>query len=232
LRKQIIVIGENELLYHGLCSALTNRQIDICFYESVSAASKSIGGSRNYLVIINCIKYDVEQMAELQILKCINPGVIMILYNKLTAPEKVAMHQNGAVVLFDKSLGMEVFIAQVDALLHLLHHMNNDCSHGHPLVFGQRLIIDPRYRILIINKISVKLTRKEFDLLYYLAKHPGMILTYAQMYQQVWGEELVGQDIHTVQTHIWTLQKKMVNAGGNYLQNIWGVGYKFTLPNN
>ena len=232
MRKQIIAIGENESLYHELCSALANRQIDICFYESVSAASKRIGGSRNCLVIINCIKYNVEQMAKLQALRCINPEVIMILYNRLTTPEKVAMYQNGAVVLFDKSLGMEVFISQVDALLHLLHHMNNDCAHGHPLAFGQRLIIDPRYRILIINKIPVKLTRKEFDLLYYLAKHSEMVLTYAKMYQQVWGEELVGQDIHTVQTHIWTLQKKMVNVDGNYLQHIWGVGYKFTLPSN
>ena len=53
------------------------------------------------------------------------------------------------------------------------------------------LIINPCHRSVLINNNRIDLTTKEFDLLYFLAIHPGWAFTKSQIYETVWGEEYV-----------------------------------------
>ena len=99
-----------------------------------------------------------------------------------------------------------------------------------PLVFGTELIINSIYRHIIIDGEPLELTRTEFDLLFYMAKHPNQIFSRQQLYRQVWGDDLGINGENTVRSHIGNLYKKLADVGKNYIQNTRGVGYKFVPP--
>jgi DNA-binding response OmpR family regulator len=95
------------------------------------------------------------------------------------------------------------------------------------LVLGN-LRIDPRTHQVEIDERKIELTSKEFDLLYFLARHPSQVFTRAQLLDQVWGYEFFG-DASTVTVHIRRLREKIETnpAEPRYLATVWGVGYKF-----
>jgi two-component system response regulator ResD len=87
--------------------------------------------------------------------------------------------------------------------------------------------IDPVGRSVTVGGQPVTLTAKEFDLLWYLARHPRQVFTRSQLLDNVWGQEFVG-DPATVTVHIRRLREKIEAdaAQPRYLLTVWGVGYK------
>lgn len=92
------------------------------------------------------------------------------------------------------------------------------------------------YRDLTIdrgaNRVTVKdkevaMTPREFELLWFLACHPGRVFSREQLLEEVWGYEYLG-DGRTVDTHIKRLREKL-HADGEvtYIKTVWGRGYKF-----
>jgi len=75
----------------------------------------------------------------------------------------------------------------------------------------------------------VDLTAKEFELLAYFARSPGRVFTRTQLLDQVWGYSHSGYE-HTVNSHINRLRNKIERDPANpeFIQTVWGVGYKFT----
>jgi len=79
-----------------------------------------------------------------------------------------------------------------------------------------------------INEKLITLTNKEYELLFYLATNPNIVFTREQLLLKVWGYDQYG-DPRTVDTHIKKLREKMGDQS-NYINTIWGVGYKFEVP--
>lgn len=84
-------------------------------------------------------------------------------------------------------------------------------------------------RRVLVNGEDIKVTPREFDLLYYLAQNPRRILTRDQLLKIVWGYDYLG-DQRTVDVHIRRLRQKLASLPHEYLTTIWGVGYQFTPP--
>jgi DNA-binding response OmpR family regulator len=75
---------------------------------------------------------------------------------------------------------------------------------------------------------AVDLTAKEFELLAHFARVPGRVFSRAQLLDQVWGYTHSGYE-HTVNSHINRLRNKIERDPANpeFIQTVWGVGYKF-----
>ncbi len=84
-------------------------------------------------------------------------------------------------------------------------------------------------RRVLVNGEDIKVTPREFDLLYHLAQHPRRILTREELLSIVWGFDYFG-DQRTVDVHIRRLRKKLAPLAHEYLTTAWGVGYQFTPP--
>jgi DNA-binding response OmpR family regulator len=95
------------------------------------------------------------------------------------------------------------------------------------LAFGP-LIIDPRNRSVTVAGQERGLTAREFDLLFFLARHPRQVFTRAQLLDQVWGYEYYG-DASTVTVHVRRLREKIEHnpSQPRWVQTAWGVGYRF-----
>ena len=155
---------------------------------------------------------------------------IIALTLKLSLPEKITLFHAGANTCLEKPVNIELCIAQANSLIHLYLNAKETDRNTYPLIFGEELIINPIYRHVIINGEPLELTRTEFDLLFYMAKHPNQIFSRQQLYRQVWGDDLGISGENTVRSHIGNLYKKLADIGKNYIQNTRGVGYKFVPP--
>jgi DNA-binding response OmpR family regulator len=90
------------------------------------------------------------------------------------------------------------------------------------------LLIDARTRAVEVRGRPVELTPREFDLLVFLARHPGQVFTRDQLLDQVWDFHF-GGDASTVTVHIRRLREKIEESPmrPRYVKTVWGVGYKF-----
>lgn len=79
------------------------------------------------------------------------------------------------------------------------------------------------------NGASIRLTAKEFDLLWFLASHPRRVFSRDQLMASVWGYT-VALDTGTVTVHVRRLREKIEDdpSQPRYLETVWGVGYRLT----
>ena len=114
--------------------------------------------------------------------------------------------------------------AQAMALVRI-YGAKDDDKHRKTLAFGTSLVINPAYRMVVLNGEIVKLTRREFDLLYFMARQNMRVFTPEQLYRNVWNND--NEIGATVKSAISALRKKLKPHGHEYIQNVWGIGYRF-----
>ncbi len=90
--------------------------------------------------------------------------------------------------------------------------------------------IDKTARRVYVNDEEKMLTTKEFDLLTFLAAHPNHVYTKEELFKEIWDMESIG-DIATVTVHIKKIREKIEvdTSKPQYIETIWGVGYRFKI---
>ena len=126
-----------------------------------------------------------------------------------------------------KPFGVTELVARVRALLARKARRHGADGPSEGLERGP-LTFDPERRRVDMNQDRLDLTPTEFDLLYFLARRPGRVLTRQQLLQEVLGYDHPGYE-RTVDSHVARLRKKVVDAGGprDLVQTVFGVGYRF-----
>lgn len=87
------------------------------------------------------------------------------------------------------------------------------------------LLLEPRTQKVMVNAQAVELSAKEFELLYFLVRHPHAIFTRDNLLVNLWGYDFAG-DERTVDTTIKRIRKKLGTAG-DFIKTVRGSGYKF-----
>ncbi len=90
--------------------------------------------------------------------------------------------------------------------------------------------IDKTARRVYVNGEEKTFTTKEFDLLTFLAENPNHVFTKDELFREIWDMDSIG-DIATVTVHIKKIREKIEadTAKPNYIETIWGVGYRFKV---
>ncbi|MDR1325275.1 MAG: response regulator transcription factor [Treponema sp.] len=146
---------------------------------------------------------------------------VMMLTAKGAEYDKVLGLDSGADDYMAKPAGMMELAARVKSLLR---RSNPDTGSEKDEYRMNGLYVHiPRRRVTASGQETV-LTLKEFDLLVYLLKNSGVVLSRKQILQAVWDYSLV-LETRTVDTHILTLRTKLGSCGG-LIQTVRGVGYK------
>ena len=93
------------------------------------------------------------------------------------------------------------------------------------------VVIDENSYTAKVRGRTLDLTFKEFELLKFLAQHPGRVFTRSQLLQEIWGYDYVG-GTRTVDVHIRRLRSKLGPEFEALIGTVRNVGYRFTLPNS
>jgi DNA-binding response OmpR family regulator len=89
------------------------------------------------------------------------------------------------------------------------------------------LLIDRAARRVTVRGLPVALAAKEYELLVRLADEPSRVFTKEQLLREVWGFRSLGRT-RTLDSHASRLRRKLAAAGGDFVRNVWGVGYSLT----
>lgn len=118
-------------------------------------------------------------------------------------------------------------IARVKANLRRPHLLTSNTDPSTKLRFGATEI-DTVSRTVKVHGEEILLSKKEYELLNYLAGHSGRTITREELFREVWGQEIFN-DTRTIIVHISNLRKKIERDPANpkHIINVHGVGYKF-----
>lgn len=132
------------------------------------------------------------------------------------------------------NVGADDYLAKPFALIELLSRINAVARRkfkvtGQDISLGS-FIMNLNSRTLTCNEREVEITRKEFDLLKYLAMNHDKVLTRNQLYEHIWGNMLDDQyDSNFIDVHIKNLRRKLgAHAATPWLETVRGIGYMVT----
>jgi len=121
-------------------------------------------------------------------------------------------------------------VARVKAHLARYERLRGNREPQNDEISIRGLNIDKTSHRVYINNAEVSLTAKEFDLLVLLASNPNRVFSKTELFERIWGMDSLG-DIATVTVHIGKLREKieLVPSNPQYIETIWGVGYRFKM---
>lgn len=135
----------------------------------------------------------------------------------------------GADDYIEKPFSPSVLVARVKA--HLAQYARlKPCADTPKTITVGPLIADPAARRITKNGVEVPLKNKEYELLFFLMRHPEQVFSREDLYELIWGLESMGDNI-TVAVHINRLREKIEDtpADPKLLQTVWGVGYRLHI---
>jgi DNA-binding response OmpR family regulator len=149
--------------------------------------------------------------------------LVMMLTSRNDEADKIKVLAAGADDFLTKPFSLE-------ALLRRVRYIQPGVAQR--LIFNQ-LSINSDAREVTLNNKALPLTALEFNILHFLATHPGQAWSRTQLIQKIWGCDYVG-DGRVVDVHIGQLRKKMEadSSMPEFIKTVRGYGYKFDPPEN
>jgi DNA-binding response OmpR family regulator len=143
---------------------------------------------------------------------------ILMLTARTTIGDRVVGLDAGADDYLAKPFSFDELLARVRALLR------RPRAHGGNLLKSDRLLVDVVAKTVTVDEQPVHLTAKEFQLVEYLLRHRGEVVSKDRLLDHVWTDEERVQH-NTVETFIANVRKK-IGAGDSIIQTVRGYGYK------
>ena len=196
---------------------------------------ESVSNFHGALEKIECYQYDcivldimLPDGNGLQLLKHLKAngktdGVIIIsARNELD--DKIKGLESGADDYLTKPFHLPELSVRIAAIIR------RKSLQGHTILSFKDIQIDVQAKTVSINQNDMTLTRKEYELLLYFIINKNRVLSKNAIAEHLWGDDMDMAGNHDfIYTHVKNLRKKLIGAGaGDYLQSVYGMGYKFS----
>jgi DNA-binding response OmpR family regulator len=182
------------------------------------------------LVILDVMLPGLDGVSLCRALRTSGPNVdtpVLMLTARDAESDKVLGLESGADDYLTKPFGVRELVARVGAIMRRQTRAA-DRRQAPGQASTTHVQLDPERREAIVRGQSVELTRQEFDLLYQLARRPGIVYSRAQLLQDVWSDDTYVTE-RTVDSLISRLRRKIERdpQDPELILTAWGVGYKF-----
>lgn len=177
------------------------------------------------IILIDARKDLVGSRSLTQLLRATGVNVPLLLV--LTEGGMAAVSASWAAddVILDSAGPAEV---EARIRLALTRNLEAGADDPRPEIHAAGVVIDEDSYTARVHGKALNLTYKEFELLKYLAQHPGRVFTRAQLLNEVWGYDYYG-GTRTVDVHVRRLRAKLGSDHENLISTVRNVGYRLTL---
>ena len=227
MNKVLIIDDDREL-----CALIKQSILQECIEADCCYSGKSgllqLKEKEYQLVILDVMMPGFDGFETLEQIRQESSLPILMFTSKNDSASKVRGLRAGADDYLTKPFDMDELVARIVSLIRRYTRFNQKDGQTQRFEFDG-LMIDFNSRSIVTINGEYELPPKEFDLLLFLAKNQGKILTKQQIYEKVWGEEYVYDDSN-IMAIISRLRKKIEENPGSpkYIQTVKGVGYRFS----
>jgi DNA-binding response OmpR family regulator len=225
-RGHVLVVDDEPTIAEVVSRYLERAGYDTAVAPTGGAALAQAAGQRPDVVVLDLMLPDIDGLEVMRRLRASDHKrtAIILLTARGEESDRVVGLRLGADDYVVKPFSPAELVARVDAVLRRIYPAP---EREPPLVFGE-LEIDPAGRRVALAGERVELTQREFELLLFLARHPGRAFTREQLMDHVWQYSFY-IDTSTVTVHIRRLRAKLERdpAHPRFIETVWGIGYRF-----
>lgn len=224
LDMHILIIEDEKLLGESITSCLRQENFACDWVGDYASALEKID-----FADYDCILLDINLPggSGLEILKQLKEDHkldgVLIISARNSLEDRIEGLQLGADDYLAKPFHLSELMARVKAIIRRRHFGGSNT-----LQFNE-LVIDTLAKAVRVHHKQLELTRKEYELLLYFVYNKGRVISKNAIAMHLWGgemEEAANYDF--IYTHVKNLRRKLMDSGcSDYIQSVYGMGYKF-----
>jgi two-component system KDP operon response regulator KdpE len=220
---RILIVDDEPNILATVSPLLRARGYEVLSAMSGRAAIDVVERDKPDLIVLDLGLPDLDGVEVCRRIRDSSGAPILVLSARGAEGDKVNALDAGADDYVTKPFGAEELLARIRASLRRA----DPPPAGDQLVRGDLVIDRARFRVLRQGE-EVRLTPKEFELLLYLAQHPGRVLTHRVILKAIWGPNAMDQPEH-LRVLIASLRKKLERdpSSPHYILTEPWVGYRF-----
>jgi len=223
----VLIVEDERQLSHEIEIFLTKQgyHCDVAF-NGKSASEKVFINSYDFVLM----DIGLPDISGLQVLKEAKEGGKDAAFIMLTArgsiDDKIAGLDLGADDYLAKPFSLLELQARMQAILRRKHGLKNNT------IQIQDYLMDIQNRTVHHGPTLINLTKKEFDMLHYMALHKNRVITRVQLTEHIWGDVLEDDyESNYIDVHMKNLRKKLSAAGNaDFIETVRGIGYRLNMP--
>jgi len=225
-RGKVLVVEDEPAIADVVSRYLRRAGYETAIAAGGQAALELAQAARPDVVVLDLMLPDIDGLEVMRRLRRDDPRrrAIILLTARGEESDRIVGLRLGADDYVVKPFSPAELVARVDAVLRRI----DPVSEQQPPLCFDGLVIDPRAHTVALDGQPIELTRREFELLLFMARHPGQAFTRDQLMDHVW-QYTFYMDTSTVTVHIRRLRAKLEPdpARPRHIETVWGVGYRF-----
>ena len=215
---KVLVVDDDEKLVSLLQRGLAFEGFDVVTVLDGESALEAAKVDQPHVVLLDIGMTGIDGFETCRRLRLEHDVPVIMLTGVDATSDKVRAFKLGADDYLTKPFALEELLARIEAVLRRCGPAAQHISYGD-------LAIDLDTRDALRAGRSLSLTRKEFELLSLLARHPRQVLTIEQIIEQIWGASDPTYR-NAVEAHVARLRRKMeANGERRMIETVWGIGY-------
>ena len=221
----VLVIEDEESFRDALKFMLSREGFDVILAPNGAEGIKLLDSMNPDLVLLDLMLPEVSGTEVCKYIRAKSNTPVIMLTAKDTEIDKVVGLELGADDYVTKPFSTRELLARIKAVLRRGGEMENDFVGA---VEVGPIRMDVERHVLSVNGEAVSMPLKEFELLEFLMRNSGRVLTRGQLMDRVWGSDYVG-DGKTLDVHVKRIRSKIEPDPANpvHLTTVRGLGYRF-----
>jgi len=221
----VLLVEDDEAIRAALHRALSERHYSVLAVGTAAEALRETAARQVDIVLLDLGLPDLDGAAALRMIRGVSEVPVIVVTARRGEASVVQLLNAGADDYVVKPFSAESLVARMNALLR---RTSTSVSTGDAVITAGALRIDPLERTAWFRGEPLELTRREFDLLVYLAERPNRVVSRRELSESVWGNNASDQ---TIDVHMSWLRRKLGETAADpcHLHTVRGIGVKLVV---
>ena len=227
----IMAIDKNIEVYTEQTAVWAQHGVSVFRVDTVHDAILMLASGGDYLFISINEDSNPDFLVLLPVLRDVSTCPIFVITSNYTPIKKIEAIRCGADVYDPFSAYAVDNVNGAFELLGLIKRQTDRPANKASVLVGGGIILSPLRRNVYVQSIEVFLTKKEFDILFYLISNRSILLSYDQIAYYIWGNDYYRTTADVIRAHVKRLRTKLVAASPScrsLIENKYSQGYRFT----
>jgi DNA-binding response OmpR family regulator len=224
----ILLVEDDRNITAALTRALTDSGHVVRPVGQAMEALKILTDERPDLVILDLGLPDIDGTDALRMMRGVSDVPVIVATARRSETDIITLLDAGADDYVTKPFSAGHILARISAVLRRARATAEPVPTT--ITVGE-LVIEPRQRRVLLRGKQLQLTRREFDVLTYLAERVGQVVSRRELLSEVWNQTRIGEE-QTIDVHISWLRRKLgeTAAAPRFLRTVRGVGVMMVEP--